>query len=96
MTGQMQYLKRSVPKINDIAFIYISGQWRGGYGKCLAVKVGVPARADKVDFCPSALEKNRVAPALGKSLGFEPVAKPAIKFMQAAAMIEMRMRGDGL
>ncbi len=95
MTGQVQHLKRAIPKINDIAFVYISGQRRRGYRICLAVEIAMSLRANKINLCPCALEQNRLTPALGKGIGFKPMAQPAVKFMQAAAMIEMRMRGDG-
>ena len=96
MAGQMQHLKGTVPKINDITFVYISGQRRGGYGKCLAVEIAMPVRTYKINLCPSALEQHRITPTRSKGFGFKLMAQPAVKFMQAAAMIEMRMGGDGL
>ena len=96
MAGQMLYLKGAVAKINDITFVYISGQRRRRYRICLAVEIAMSLRAYKINLCPSALKQNRLTPARGKGFGFKLVAQPAVKFMQAAAMIEMRMRGDGL
>ena len=95
MTRCVQDLKSAVAQVQHIALIQIAGQGGGGDAVGGGVEIGVQAGVHHLDLGPRPGINHGGIAGVGQNIRLGPVAQTAVKFVQAARMIEMAVGDDG-